>query len=234
MRRSLKIRGRRKEKEKLPSGITADYSASFFAQLDRDVLDEAGSQHHHASFNSSVHHQIRTPEGLTQSDSSEASLTSLTNSGGGGGGKNLPPLPPKPPKRGILKGPRLSVGSVGSAGSGSGGGGGGGNGGGSGSGGSSAPNNLVEPGVVAPQAQVLQNGANPDNNHLENNLLVRNTLQNEVIAYQNLPLQRRDELQLIYSEEEGYQVRRSPQQSHHQFGHPGQQDTKLLHVSLLF
>lgn len=36
MRRSLKIRGKRKEKEKLPSGITADYSASFFAQLDID------------------------------------------------------------------------------------------------------------------------------------------------------------------------------------------------------
>lgn len=36
MRRSLKIRGKRKEKEKLPSGITADYSASFFAHLDMD------------------------------------------------------------------------------------------------------------------------------------------------------------------------------------------------------
>lgn len=36
VRRSLKIRGRRKEKEKLPSGITADYSAEFFAQLDID------------------------------------------------------------------------------------------------------------------------------------------------------------------------------------------------------
>lgn len=33
VRRSLKIRGRRKEKEKLPSGITADYSADFFAAL---------------------------------------------------------------------------------------------------------------------------------------------------------------------------------------------------------
>lgn len=36
VRRSLKIRGRRKEKEKLPSGITADYSAEFFAHLDVD------------------------------------------------------------------------------------------------------------------------------------------------------------------------------------------------------
>lgn len=33
VRRSLKIRGRRKEKEKLPMGITADYS-SFFANID--------------------------------------------------------------------------------------------------------------------------------------------------------------------------------------------------------
>jgi hypothetical protein len=33
VRRSLKIHGKRKEKEKLPSGITADYSASFFTQL---------------------------------------------------------------------------------------------------------------------------------------------------------------------------------------------------------
>lgn len=36
VRKSLKIRGRRKEKEKLPSGITADYSAEFFAHLDID------------------------------------------------------------------------------------------------------------------------------------------------------------------------------------------------------
>lgn len=36
VRRSLKIRGRRKEKEKLPSGITADYS-SFFSNIDVTV-----------------------------------------------------------------------------------------------------------------------------------------------------------------------------------------------------
>lgn len=44
VRRSLKIRGRRKEKEKLPSGITADYSANFFAHLDldRDVERDRG------------------------------------------------------------------------------------------------------------------------------------------------------------------------------------------------
>ena len=31
------MRGRRKEKEKLPSGITADYSADFFAALNADL-----------------------------------------------------------------------------------------------------------------------------------------------------------------------------------------------------
>ncbi|XP_011494441.1 PREDICTED: uncharacterized protein LOC105359527 [Ceratosolen solmsi marchali] len=201
MRRSLKIRGRRKEKEKLPSGITADYSASFFAQLDRDVLDDAQSI---VNANSGVG---RTPEGLTQSDSSEASLTSLTNSAGG---KNLPPLPPKPPKRGILKGPRLNAGSSSN----------------------NSSDVLVSP-TSTPSSMIFQNGSNQDNHHEANNLLVRNTLQNEVIAYQNLPLQQRqgrDDLQLIYSEEETYQVQQSPQQSHHQFGNSGQQDSKLLHV----
>jgi hypothetical protein len=37
LRRSLKLKpGKRKEKVKLPSGITADYSSAFFAQLDSD------------------------------------------------------------------------------------------------------------------------------------------------------------------------------------------------------
>lgn len=43
VRRSLKIRGRRKEKEKLPSGITADYSADFFAALNADTAPSNGS-----------------------------------------------------------------------------------------------------------------------------------------------------------------------------------------------
>lgn len=192
MRRSLKIRGRRKEKEKLPSGITADYSASFFAQLDRDVLDDA-----HNSVNSSS-----TVVGLTQSDSSEASLNSLSNS------KNLPPLPPKPPKRGILKGPRLSAGPIASC--------------------------ANEPTSPTSAVAMFQNG---QDGHVDsNNVLVRNTLQNELIAYQNLPLQQqqrlnaRDDMQIVFSEEETttYQMIRSPQQMH-QFGH-GQQDSKLLHV----
>lgn len=192
MRRSLKIRGRRKEKEKLPSGITADYSASFFAQLDRDVLDDA----HNTSGGTSMSLMHgRTPEGLAQSDSSEASLTSLTNS------KNLPPLPPKPPKRGILKGPRLSVGSV---------------------------SNSSDATSPTSTNTVFQNGSE---NHHENNLLQRNTLQNEVIAYQNLPLQRssKDELQLIYSEDDSY---REVVRHHSHHAYPGHQDTKLLHVRI--
>lgn len=91
VRRSLKIRGRRKDKEKLPSGITADYTDSFFASLNRT---ESPSRTQN----------IRN-EGLTQSDSSETSLNSLNNPNT----KNLPPVPPRPPKRGILKGPRVSI-----------------------------------------------------------------------------------------------------------------------------
>lgn len=97
VRRSLKIRGRRKEKEKLPSGITADYSANFFASYDRS---ESPS-------NQGNSNNIWSKEGLTQSDSSETSLNSLNNPQISG--KNLPPVPPRPPKRGILKGPRVSI-----------------------------------------------------------------------------------------------------------------------------
>ncbi|XP_014213237.1 unconventional myosin-XVIIIa isoform X2 [Copidosoma floridanum] len=188
MRRSLKIRGRRKEKEKLPSGITADYSASFFAQLDRDVLDDAGLLNSSTGYAGSPSSMLGGSAVLTQSDSSEASLTSLTNSK-----NNLPPLPPKPPKRGILKGPRM---------------------GGGGNGTSSvvmATESATSP--TSSSSSYLQNGSSQDGNnhqpvyqHDSNNLLARNTLQNEVIAYQNLPLQHRsrDELQLVYSEEESY------------------------------
>lgn len=62
----------------MPSGITADYSANFLADVDRDADGN------------------RT-DNLTQSDSSEASLTSQRSL------PTLPALPPRPPKRGILK-----------------------------------------------------------------------------------------------------------------------------------
>lgn len=133
VRRSLKIRGRRKEKEKLPSGITADYTASFLASYDR-------SESPSYSQNSNTNIWTKN-EGLTQSDSSEASLTSLNNPQQ----KTLPPVPPRPPKRGILKGPRVAVTRE----------------------------------VEVPET----NGENSS----ELNNLIRNTLRNEVIAYQNLP-----------------------------------------------
>lgn len=165
VRRSLKIPGRRKEKEKLPSGITADYSASFFAYLDRDLLENSqNSSSSGQSVRTGNNWNTRTPDGLTQSDSSETSLTSLTitttssatptNTSSGQSSKNLPPLPPKPPKRGILKGPRLSI--------------------------SGTTNSLAE-------ENTLPNG-NETNYQEASNLLVRNTLQNEVIAYQNVPV----------------------------------------------
>ncbi|KAG5331851.1 MY18A protein, partial [Acromyrmex charruanus] len=166
VRRSLKIPGRRKEKEKLPSGITADYSASFFAHLDRDLLDASQNAGPGSTISAGVSswNTIRTPDGLMQSDSSEASLTSLTmttttsstttSHAGGQTGKCLPPLPPKPPKRGILKGPRLTVNSC-------------------------AANVLSE-------ESTLQNGTETSYQEASN-LLVRNTLQNEVITYQNVP-----------------------------------------------
>ncbi|KAL0102829.1 hypothetical protein PUN28_018253 [Cardiocondyla obscurior] len=166
VRRSLKIPGRRKEKEKLPSGITADYSASFFAHLDRDLLDAAQNAAPGSTISAGASSwTTRTPDSLMQSDSSEASLTSLTTTtttsstttsfaGIQSGGKCLPPLPPKPPKRGILKGPRLTVNSC-----------------------------TVS---VLSEENVLPNG-NETSYQEASNLLVRNTLQNEVITYQNVP-----------------------------------------------
>lgn len=56
IRRSLKIRSRRKEKQKLPSGITADYSAEFFAQLDidRGAQSDRGQEEVLASANTTI------------------------------------------------------------------------------------------------------------------------------------------------------------------------------------
>lgn len=130
VRRSLKIRGRRKEKEKLPSGITADYTADFLASLER--VESPLS-----TLPGSPSHMNHLHEGYTQSDSSETSLNSLNNPTSQS--KSLPPLPPKPPKRGILKTPRVNV--------------------------------------------TQENG---NGNHES---LVHNTIQNELITYQNLPTQ---------------------------------------------
>lgn len=103
VRRSLKIRGRRKDKEKLPSGITADYTAAFLASMERNDSPDIPSTHDPSSHISHIHqHQ----DGCTQSDSSETSLNSFNNPQTH---KTLPPLPPKPPKRGILKTPKVNV-----------------------------------------------------------------------------------------------------------------------------
>lgn len=159
MRRSLKLRGRRKEKEKLPSGITADYSANFFAEIDRDSnysnypTSDAGLEGTYSNFSDENNHF--TPiqhgatsawkDGLLQSDSSETSLNSLNNPNNGLSKQppSLPPLPPRPPKRGILKGPRANHNNHNS---------------------SDTPD--------------FANGQDD---------LIRNTLQNEVISYQNVP-----------------------------------------------
>ncbi|XP_050079947.1 unconventional myosin-XVIIIa [Anopheles maculipalpis] len=130
VRRSLKIRGRRKEKEKLPSGITADYSASFFAQLDVDHRElDRGTEEVLAVANTTTY--IDSNGEMVERVSFSSTTTTLQptspsygsgDSGGGGGGSggsqphtpggtktNLPPIPPRPPKRGILKGSRSSL-----------------------------------------------------------------------------------------------------------------------------
>lgn len=54
VRRSLKIRGRKKDKEKLPSGITADYS-SFFANLDENRELDRGTEEILATANTTTY-----------------------------------------------------------------------------------------------------------------------------------------------------------------------------------
>lgn len=80
VRRSLKIRGRRKEKEKLPSGITADYSANFFAHLDldRDVERDRGVEEVMADANATIDNGDHVVSiNVSHSDSSETSLQSV-------------------------------------------------------------------------------------------------------------------------------------------------------------
>ncbi|KAK9892563.1 hypothetical protein WA026_020551 [Henosepilachna vigintioctopunctata] len=84
VRKSLKI-GRKKEKEKLPSGITADYTADFLASLERDDRVSYTIQ-------DSPTHPAHLQDGYTQSDSSETSLNSLNHPSHRG----PPALPPKP------------------------------------------------------------------------------------------------------------------------------------------
>ncbi|XP_058174390.1 unconventional myosin-XVIIIa isoform X1 [Anopheles ziemanni] len=137
VRRSLKIRGRRKEKEKLPSGITADYSASFFAQLDVDhreldrgteevlavantttYIDRNGEMVERVSFSSTTTtHQPTSPSSYGDGHSMDGAMGSQQyahqhqQQHTPGGSKTLPPIPPRPPKRGILKGSRTNLAS---------------------------------------------------------------------------------------------------------------------------
>lgn len=167
----MKLRGRRKEKEKLPSGITADYSANFFAELDRDsnysnyplVTSDSVIEGSNSNLSDENNHFPVAAtrgtigawrDGHLQSDSSETSLNSLNNPNGlSKQPPSLPPLPPRPPKRGILKGPRLSS------------------------------SNLVN-------IDNQNSGTNSPDYTNGQDALIRNTLRNEVISYQNLPVSR--------------------------------------------
>lgn len=136
IRRSLKIRsGKRKEKEKLPSGITADYSSAFFAQLDIDrgneldrgneevitgntttVIDlnngDVYERHMHVttSTNSS---SLVSATFISHSDNSSDNSINFQSTSNNNNNRqppnNLPPVPPRPPKRGILKGSKTSL-----------------------------------------------------------------------------------------------------------------------------
>lgn len=129
VRRSLKIRsGKRKEKAKLPSGITADYSSAFFAQLDLDRGSEldrgsdeviAGNTTTVIDLNNGDVYERRghivtgtnstvSATFLSHSDnSSENSINVYT--GSNNNNILLPQVPPRPPKRGILKGSKTSL-----------------------------------------------------------------------------------------------------------------------------
>lgn len=165
VRRSLKLRGRRKEKEKLPSGITADYTASLFAHLEQDsnysnypLIPTSGSnsnlsdENNHLSPGYPATHNWNKKDPVLQSDSSETSLNSLNNPNNANSSPrqppSLPPIPPRPPKRGILKGHRLS----------------------------NTSSNSQESNVQSHDTVDYMNGQDP-------NLLARNTQQNELISY---------------------------------------------------
>ena len=120
VRRSLKIRsGKRKEKVKLPSGITADYSSAFFAQLDRGneeiisgntttVIDlnngDVYERHHNQLTTSSA-----AVSATFTSHSDNSSDNSINLHSAGTNKPSLPPVPPRIPKRGILKGSKSSL-----------------------------------------------------------------------------------------------------------------------------
>jgi len=128
VRRSLKIRsGKRKEKVKLPSGITADYSSAFFAQLDVDrgseqdrgneevmsgntttVIDlnngDVYERHLHYTTSTAANSMVSATF-ISHSDNSSDNSINFQSTGK----PSLPPVPPRIPKRGILKGSKTSL-----------------------------------------------------------------------------------------------------------------------------
>lgn len=124
VRRSLKIRsGKRKEKTKLPSGITADYSSAFFAQLDIDRGSEldrcseeviAGNTTTVIDLNNGDVYERRGH--IVTGTNSMVSATFLSHSENSSDNSvnvyNSNNAPPRPPKRGILKGSKSSLTNV--------------------------------------------------------------------------------------------------------------------------
>ncbi|KAL9887348.1 myosin heavy chain-like isoform 2-T2 [Glossina fuscipes fuscipes] len=115
VRRSLKIRGRRKEKEKLPSGITADYSAEFFAALNADngssVELDRGNEEIVASVTTTIESR-HNGGGSTVHSISETMSPHSNASGDNLKNRFMSSVPPKPPKRGILKGSRSNASNI--------------------------------------------------------------------------------------------------------------------------
>lgn len=102
VRRSLKLRSKRKdkEKEKLPSGITADYSANFFRDLNRESLV--------SSANGCSHSPVDSPLDSFDSNTGFANLPSSTSnfilqSQIQQRALPLPPLPPRGAKKSSSK-----------------------------------------------------------------------------------------------------------------------------------
>ena len=93
-RRSLIGKGRKKDKEKLPSGITGDYMDQFRAGLERDEFDQPD----HDISSATSFQQLR------ERYEAMASASSLQSDSSSDGVSHRSNLPPRPPKRGILKG----------------------------------------------------------------------------------------------------------------------------------
>lgn len=112
VRRSLKIKSRRKEKEKLPSGITADYTANFnLAAMASSSSLVVGGRLHDDEMNASEQLNSSSPLSGSNSETSLNSISKeppqLASTWSTSPARPLPPTGnarPVPPSRGILKG----------------------------------------------------------------------------------------------------------------------------------